>query len=100
MGVHFTDEQRSSAIDPFTILAIVALILSVASTVLSMLMQPKPLPPIAASLSDFQVPTAEEGRPVSVIFGTVLVKGANVVWYRDLRKDAIPAPDRGGSGDS
>lgn len=88
-------EQRSSVIEILLILAIVSLVLSVASTVLSMLMQPKPLPPIAASLSDFQVPTAEEGRPIPVIFGTVLIKGANVIWYGDLRQDSIPAPDRG-----
>ena len=81
----------------FEILAIIALVLSVASSVLSVLMQPKPLPPIAASLSDFQVPTAEEGRPVPVIFGTVLIKGANVIWYGDLRQEAIDAPDRGSS---
>ena len=84
--------------DILVYLAITALILSVASTILSALMQPRPLPPIAASLSDFQVPTAEEGRPVPVIFGTVLIKGANVIWYGDLKKEEIPAPDRGGSG--
>ena len=84
-------------LDWLVILAISSIVLSVASTVLSMLMQPRPLPPIAASLSDFQVPTAEEGRPVPVIFGTVLIKGANVIWYGDLKKEEIPAPDRGSS---
>jgi hypothetical protein len=79
------------------ILAIIAIILSVAAMVMSIMMQPQPLPPIAASLSDFQVPTAEEGRPIPVIFGTVLLKGANVIWYGDLRKDEIPAPEGGSS---
>jgi hypothetical protein len=27
------------------------------------------------------IPTAEEGGPVAVIFGTCLVKTSNVIWY-------------------
>lgn len=37
-----------------------------------------------ASLSDFEAPTAEPGRPIPVVFGTVLLKSPNVVWYGDL----------------
>ena len=50
-----------------------------------------PIPPEAkpASLSDVDVPTAEEGRPIPVVFGTVLLRGANVVWYGDLAADPI-----------
>lgn len=61
----------------------------VVSSVISMLLAPKPEKPKPASLSDFKAPTAEEGRPVPVIFGTVLVKGPNVVWYGDLRTKPI-----------
>ena len=43
---------------------------------------PRAAPP--ATLEDFNAPTADEGRPVPVIFGTVLIKSANVVWYGDL----------------
>lgn len=59
------------------------------SSLLSAALAPKPPAPKAASLSDFSVPTAEEGRPIPVIFGTVVVKGANCVWYGDLGKKAI-----------
>lgn len=76
------------------LLSIASLILTVVSTIISMVMQPRPIPPISASLSDFQVPTAEEGRPIPVIFGTVLIKGANVVWYGDLKKEEIYAPEQ------
>ena len=78
----------------FELLAIASLILTVISTVLSMVLQPRPVPPISASLSDFQVPTAEEGRVLPVVFGTVLEKGANVVWYGDLKKEEIYAPEQ------
>jgi hypothetical protein len=38
------------------------------------------------------VPTAEQDRPIPVIFGTVWITGPNVVWYGDLRTEGIPAP--------
>lgn len=45
---------------------------------------PKPAPPKPAALDDFDAPTAEEGRAIPVVFGTVWVTGPNVVWYGDL----------------
>jgi hypothetical protein len=42
---------------------------------------PEPKPP---TLTDIEVPTAEEGRPIPVVFGTYLVQSPNVVWYGDL----------------
>lgn len=48
--------------------------------------QPTPKP---ASISDFDVPTAEQGRPIPVVFGTVTVTGANVIWYGNLSTQAI-----------
>lgn len=51
--------------------------------------RPKTEAPKAAGLDDLSVPTAEEGRPIPVVFGTVLIRGANVVWAGDLRVDPI-----------
>ena len=42
-----------------------------------------------ASLGDFNVPTATEGRVVPIIFGRVRLSGPNVVWYGDLGTVAI-----------
>lgn len=42
-----------------------------------------------AGLGDFQFPTATEARHVPLIWGTVRVKGPNVVWYGDLSQTAI-----------
>ena len=51
--------------------------------------KPKTTPPKAAGLDDFSLPTAEEGRPIPVVFGTVLLRGPNVVWAGDLKVDPI-----------
>ena len=52
-------------------------------------LMPSPPVPTPASISDFTAPTADEGRPVPVIFGTVKVEGANVLWYGGLWVEAI-----------
>lgn len=67
----------------------VQLAILVVSTILSMVLAPKPKSPKPVALSDFDVPTAEEGRPMPVVFGSVTVKGSNVVWYGDLGTKAI-----------
>ncbi len=60
------------------------LVVMLVSALLSYLLQPKPEKPKPASLSDFDIPTAEEGRSIPVIFGRPKIHGANVVWYGDL----------------
>lgn len=64
-------------------------IVLVVTTAISIALAPKPPSPKPASLADFDVPTAEEGRPIPVVFGTKVIRGANVVWYGDLRTEAI-----------
>ena len=63
-------------------------VLSVTSTVLNSLVarlnQLK-----STALGSFTAPTAEEGRAISVIFGTVLLTGPNVTWYGDLHASPI-----------
>ena len=66
---------------------VLGLVLSAISYALSP--RPKVAKPKAAGLDDFSLPTAEEGRPIPVIFGTVLITGPNVVWAGDLRVDPI-----------
>ena len=65
------------------------LLLFVATTVISMLMRPKNTGPLASSLGDFQYPTAQEGRAIPVVFGTVKIAGGNTVWWGDLRVQPI-----------
>lgn len=42
-----------------------------------------------ASAEDFKTPTAKEGAPIPVVFGTVDVKSSNVVWYGDVTANPI-----------
>jgi hypothetical protein len=44
-----------------------------------------------ATLSDLNVPTAEQGRPIPVVFGTYLIQSPNVVWYGDLAYKKVKA---------
>lgn len=48
-----------------------------------------PSPPKPTGLEEFDIPTAEEGRPLQVLFGKRRIKGPNVVWYGDLKSTAI-----------
>lgn len=61
----------------------------IAAFALSYAMQPKPQNARPAGLGDFNVPTAEEGREIPVLFGTRDIRGPNVVWYGHLRTEAI-----------
>ena len=64
--------------------------------ILSFLLTPKPKfeNAKAATLEDVNVPIAEVGVEIPVLFGTKEIKGANVVWYGDLR--AVPIRKKGG----
>lgn len=65
------------------------LLWSLVFTVLAELLRPKPKGPKPAALDDINFPTAEESRPIPVVFGTCKVAGPNVTWYGDLRTKAI-----------
>lgn len=57
--------------------------------VVSYAMTPKPQSRPPAGLGDFNVPTAEVGREIPVLFGTRKLEGPNIVWYGHLRTVAI-----------
>ena len=59
--------------------------------ILQELLRPKPDIENArpAGLGDFRFPTATQGRKVPLVWGTNLLEGPNVVWYGDLRQEAI-----------
>ncbi|WP_323033200.1 hypothetical protein [Paracoccus sp. (in: a-proteobacteria)] len=70
---------------------IARLVLGLVLSAISYALSPKPKveKPQAAGLDAFSLPTAEEGRAIPVVFGTVLITGPNVVWAGDLRVDPI-----------
>ncbi|MEM8493220.1 MAG: hypothetical protein AAF756_20575 [Pseudomonadota bacterium] len=55
----------------------------------SIIFRPKTQAQPPAGLDEIQVPTAEEGREIPVLFGCRYLAGPNVVWYGDLRTTAI-----------
>jgi hypothetical protein len=66
---------------------VLALLLSAVSYVLAPRQRQET--PVAAGLDAFDIPTAEEGRPIPVVFGTILVTGPNVVWAGDLKVEPL-----------
>ena len=62
----------------------VYLVVAVVVAVVAVAMAPRAPEPPPASLRDIEAPTAEEGRPIPVVFGTYVVKSPNIVWYGDL----------------
>lgn len=67
----------------------VQIIILIISAIVSYAMAPKPPKPKPAALEDLDIPVAELGRPIPVIFGTMLITGPNVLWYGDLRTTPI-----------
>lgn len=68
---------------------VVQIAIVIVAAVVSAAMAPKPPQPKPASLGAFDVPTAEEGRPVAKIFGEVWVPDPNNLWYGDLGSEPI-----------
>lgn len=57
-----------------------AVIMMIVSSAITAYMAPKPSSPVAGQLD---VPVAEDGATVIIVFGTELVKDAKVIWYGD-----------------
>jgi hypothetical protein len=72
-------------------LFVLRIVTALALAALSYALTPRPKTerPKAAGLDEIDIPTAEEGRPIPVVFGTVLLTGPNVVWAGDLRVETI-----------
>ena len=68
---------------------IVQLVIAIVVSFISAALAPKPPGRKPAALTDFDVPTAEEGRPIPVVLGSVTVQGGNVIWYGDLKYEAV-----------
>lgn len=71
----------------------VQLALWAVTTLISYFLAPKPQQPTIAP-GQIEAPVASEDKPIPVLFGTRVIKGANVVWYGDLR--VVPIRKKGG----
>ena len=68
---------------------IVQIVIVIVAAIVAYAMAPKPPIPKPAALEDFDVPTAEEGRPVTKVFGEVWITSPNNLWYGDLSSEPI-----------
>ena len=71
---------------------IAQLLIGIALQFLGYLLMPKPKQPKPPSLDDFKDPTAQAGRPIPVVFGSIRVKSANVLWYGN--KEIVARPKK------
>lgn len=63
--------------------------LFIGAFVVSYMITPKPQARPPAGIDEFRIPTAQEGREIPVLFGTKDIVSPNIVWYGDLRVQAI-----------
>ena len=70
-------------------IVIITALVSLGSAIAAYALAPKPPKPNIPSLEEFTAPTAKQGHPIPVVFGTVWVEGPNVVWYGDPHYEPI-----------
>ncbi len=69
--------------------ALYYLVVLIVAIVVARATAPKPPDQPPPELSDIDAPTAEEGKAIPVVFGTVWAKSPNVIWYGALRTTPI-----------
>jgi hypothetical protein len=62
---------------------IIAVVVAVAVAALAMVLMPRPKAPRSDATKDLEDPTADASMPVPVPFGTITVKGLDVLWFGD-----------------
>lgn len=63
---------------------VIAFLVAIAVSYVAYLLAPKPKQP-KHEATDLEYPTVSAGRPIPVVFGTVIVKSPNVLWYGEKR---------------
>jgi hypothetical protein len=60
------------------------LVIFIALTVLSYVLQPKPKTPLGPTAGNLEATTVDSSSPVPVLFGTRLITKTNIIWYGDV----------------
>lgn len=74
----------------------VNLLIGLALNIIAYLLTPKPKGPKPPEAQDAPDPVAEAGKPIPVVFGTISIKGLNLLWFGDKRKVEREVPVKGG----
>ncbi len=61
----------------------IPLLIGIGLSIVSQLLMPKPKTPKPPAAQDLEEPTADANKPVCVIFGTITIKGLNVLHSGD-----------------
>lgn len=69
-----------SPLATFLVQLVVAIVVAVAAYLLS----PRPKDSGSDSTRELEAPTADAGRPIPVVFGELVVKSPNCLWYGDI----------------
>lgn len=64
----------------------ISLLIGLAINILAYLIMPKPKKDKPEEAKDLEDPVAEAGMPIPVVFGTLTVKGLNILWFGDKKK--------------
>ena len=75
----------------------VVVLISVALEAIAYLIMPK-AKSTPQAVQDLQAPTAEAGRPIPWVFGSMRIKSMNVLWYGDGSTNTYTAQANGSSG--
>ncbi|EGG78658.1 hypothetical protein SXCC_00639 [Gluconacetobacter sp. SXCC-1] len=67
----------------------------VVSTVLQIVLAPKPINAAPATMKDFDYPQIEEGTAQPILFGDMWSTGWFVTWYGNMRTSAIKSSGGG-----
>lgn len=59
----------------------VQILVSIVLSYLAYLLAPKTKPAKPAAAAEMENPTADAGKPIPVVFGTITIKGPNFLWY-------------------
>ena len=81
--------RRTAGIVPW----LVSLLISVAMSVVSYVLMPKPKTSSGDTTKEMDDPVAEAGKPISMVFGTMTKKELNVLgfWDKSFRKYKVDA---------
>lgn len=77
---------------------LVQLAVGVALSYVGYLLMPKPKAPKPPSVDDLETPTAEAGRPIPVVFGSMTVQSPNNIGFWDKQMVSREANTSGGKG--
>lgn len=60
---------------------VIYVVISIVISLIAYAFAPKPKMPKPQAASEMENPTADAGRPIPVVFGTLTIKGPNFLWY-------------------